>query len=186
LAAPARPYRHITGRPLALSLFDAPLDPRLLAAAEAAGVDLTSVLNDVSAPLPNYHYDVLYAQAQNFCAAVRTFGTQLLAALEKKDADALALLLPTLQQQLLVQQNRSTRAGGRGEREAFRDRPGDWGADDPQPVLHAARHGIRQRLQADLDRFAERHDHRLRHFGGGCRTRCIFPPAPPALAARPR
>jgi hypothetical protein len=105
LAAPARLYRHITGRPLALPLFDAPLDPRLLAAAEAAGVDLTSVLNDVSAPLPNYHYDVLYAQAQNFCAAVRTFGTQLLAALEKKDADALALLLPTLQQQLLVQQN---------------------------------------------------------------------------------
>jgi hypothetical protein len=36
LAAPARPYRHITGRPLALPLFDAPLDPRLLAAAEAA------------------------------------------------------------------------------------------------------------------------------------------------------
>jgi len=34
LAAPARPYRHITGRPLALPLFDAPLDPRLLAAAD--------------------------------------------------------------------------------------------------------------------------------------------------------
>ncbi len=95
----------ITGQPLALPLFDAPLDPGLLAAAEAAGVDLSSVLNDISAPLPNYRYDVLYAQAQNFCTAVRTFGTQLLAALEKKDADALALLLPTLQQQLLVQQN---------------------------------------------------------------------------------
>ena len=95
----------ITGQPLAVPLFDAPLDPGLLAAAEAAGIDLTSVLNNVSAPLPNYRYDVLYAQAQNFCAAVRGFGAQLLAALEKKDADALALLLPTLQQQLLVQQN---------------------------------------------------------------------------------
>ena len=41
----------ITGQPLALPLFDAPLDPGLLAAAEAAGVDLASILNDLSAPL---------------------------------------------------------------------------------------------------------------------------------------
>ena len=94
---------NIAGQPLALPLFDAPLDPGLLAAAEVAGVDLSSVLNDMSAPLPNYRYDVLYAQAQNFTATVRGFGAQLLAALEKQDADQLALLLPTLQQQLLQQ-----------------------------------------------------------------------------------
>lgn len=95
----------LTGEPLALPLFDAPLDPGLLAAAEAAGVDLSSILGDISAPLPNYRYDVLYGQATKFCDTVRTFGSQLLAALEKKDADVLALLLPTLQQQLLVEQN---------------------------------------------------------------------------------
>jgi hypothetical protein len=95
----------LTGQPLALPLFDAPLDPGLLAAAEAAGVDLSSILGDLSAPLPNYRYDVLYGQATKFCDTVRAFGSQLLAALEKKDADDLALLLPTLQQQLLVEQN---------------------------------------------------------------------------------
>ena len=95
----------VTGQPLALPLFDAPLDPGLLAAAEAAGIDLSSILGDLSAPLPNYRYDVLYGQATKFCDTVRTFGSQLLAALEKKDADDLALLLPTLQQQLLVEQN---------------------------------------------------------------------------------
>ena len=95
----------VTGQPLALPLFDAPLDPGLLAAAEAAGIDLSSILGDLSAPLPNYRYDILYGQATKFCDTVRTFGSQLLAALEKKDADDLALLLPTLQQQLLVEQN---------------------------------------------------------------------------------
>ncbi len=95
----------LSGQPLLLPLFDAPLDPGLLAAAEAAGMDLSSILGDLSAPLPNYRYDVLYGQAVKFCDTVRTFGSQLLAALEKKDADDLALLLPTLQQQLLVEQN---------------------------------------------------------------------------------
>ena len=145
----------ITGQPLALPLFDAPLDPGLLAAAEAAGVDLGSILNDVSAPLPNYRYDVLYAQAQSFCAAVRAFGAQLLAALEKKDADALALLLPTLQQQLLISAEQHLPVSGRrGEREAIGDRPVHRRADDTQPVLHAARNGVRQRLGADLGQFA--------------------------------
>lgn len=95
----------LSGQPMVLPLFDTPLDPGLLAAAQAAGVDLSSILGDLSAPLPNYRYDVLYGQATKFCDTVRTFGSQLLAALEKKDADNLALLLPTLQQQLLVEQN---------------------------------------------------------------------------------
>jgi hypothetical protein len=100
-----RHCENIAGQPLALPLFDAPIDPGLLAAAQAAGVDLGSVLNDLSAPLPAYRYDVLHAQAQDFCNAVRGYGAQLLAALEKRDADALALLLPTLQQQLLADAN---------------------------------------------------------------------------------
>jgi hypothetical protein len=96
---------NIEGVTETLALFDAPLDPGLLVAAQAAGIDLGSVLSDVSAPLPNYRYTALYAQAMDFCNAVRDYGAKLLAALEKKDADALALLLPTLQQQLLQQQD---------------------------------------------------------------------------------
>ena len=93
------------GLPQTLALFDAPIDPGLLVAAQAAGIDLGSVLNDVSAPLPNYRYVELYKQAMDFCNAVRGYGGQLLTALEKKDADHLAVLLPTLQRQLLEDQN---------------------------------------------------------------------------------
>ena len=100
-----RHCENIAGGALSLPLFDSPIDPGLLAAAQAAGVDIGSVLSDVSAPLPNYRYDILHAQAQDFAGAVRGYGAQLLAALENRDADALALLLANLQQQLLVDAN---------------------------------------------------------------------------------
>jgi hypothetical protein len=51
-----RNCQNIAGQPLRLALFDAPIDPGLLIAAQAAGVDLSSVLNDMSAPLPNYRF----------------------------------------------------------------------------------------------------------------------------------
>ena len=91
----------LSGQALTLPLFDAPIDPGLLTAAQAAGVDLSSVLNDLTAPMPHYRYVYTYSQSQDFCNAVRAYGAQLLAALEKKDAAALALLVGSLQQQLL-------------------------------------------------------------------------------------
>ena len=100
-----RHCQDISGQTLNLPLFDAPIDPGLLAAAQAAGVDLNSVLNDLAAPVPHYRYTYIYGQAQDFCNALRGYGAQLLAALEKKDAAALALLLAGLQQQLLTDAN---------------------------------------------------------------------------------
>jgi hypothetical protein len=91
----------ITGAPLQLALFDAPIDPGLLIQAQAAGVDLSSVLSDLAAALPNYRFTSLYPQALDFVNAVRAYGASLQAALEKSDAGALALLQQTLQQQLL-------------------------------------------------------------------------------------
>jgi hypothetical protein len=96
-----RNCQNIAGAPLQLALFDAPIDPGLLIAAQAAGVDLSSVLSDLAAPLPNYRFTALYPQALDFVNAVRAYGTSLQAALEKSDAGALALLQQTTQQQLL-------------------------------------------------------------------------------------
>jgi hypothetical protein len=96
-----RNCENIAGSPLELALFDAPIDPGLLIAAQAAGVDLSSVLSDVGATLPNYRFTALYPQALDFVNAVRAYGTSLQAALEKTDAGALALLQQTTQQQLL-------------------------------------------------------------------------------------
>ena len=97
-----RHCQNIAGAALQLALFDAPIDPGLLIAAQAAGVDLSSVLSDVAAPLPNYRFTSLYPQALDFVNAVRAYGASLQAALEKADAGALALLQSSTQQQLLT------------------------------------------------------------------------------------
>jgi hypothetical protein len=97
-----RHCQNIAGGALQLALFDAPIDPGLLIAAQAAGVDLSSVLTDVGVSLPNYRFTALYTQALDFVNAVRAYGSSLQAALEKIDAGALALMQQTLQMQLLA------------------------------------------------------------------------------------
>jgi hypothetical protein len=96
-----RHCQNIEGVTRELALFDAPIDPGLLVRARAAGVDIGSVLSDVLAPLPNYRFTALYPQTLDFVNAVRAYGAALQAALEKSDADSLALMVATNQQQLL-------------------------------------------------------------------------------------
>ena len=75
-----------------LPLFEPPIDPALLVRARAAGVDLGSALSDLGAPLPCYRYRVLSPRAFALCADVRELGQALLSAMEKRDAETLALL----------------------------------------------------------------------------------------------
>src|SRR6185436_5402327 len=63
-----------------------------LVKAVAAGVDISSALADLSAPLPLYRFNVLLQKANEVCGDVKALGSALLAALEKKDAEALARL----------------------------------------------------------------------------------------------
>ena len=95
-----RHCQNIAGVTRSLALFDAPIDPGLLVRAQAAGIDLGSVLSDLSALRPGYRFPVLYQQALDFCNAVTAYGAELQAALEKKDAGALALLIGSQQQQI--------------------------------------------------------------------------------------
>jgi receptor-binding and translocation channel-forming TcA subunit of Tc toxin/ABC toxin-like protein/neuraminidase-like protein len=78
-----------------LPLFEPPIDPALLVQAAAAGMDLASILNDISAPLPSYRFAVLMQRAQEFVADVKALGQSLLSALEKRDGEALQLLRQT-------------------------------------------------------------------------------------------
>ena len=96
-----RHCQNIQGVTRQLALFDAPIDPGLLIKARAAGIDIGSVLSDVTAPLSNYRFTALYTQALDFVNAVRAYGTSLLGALEKSDSAALAVLQQTIQQQLV-------------------------------------------------------------------------------------
>ena len=75
-----------------LPLFEPPIDPALLVQALAQGLDLGSILNDINAPLPYYRFTYTLQKALEMCAECRSLGGALLSALEKSDAEALAVL----------------------------------------------------------------------------------------------
>lgn len=75
-----------------LSLFEPPIDPGALVKAVAVGMDISSALADLNAPLPFYRFNVMLQKANELCNDVKTLGGALLSALEKKDAEALSLL----------------------------------------------------------------------------------------------
>lgn len=84
-----------------LALFEPPIDPGLLVKAVAAGVDISSALADLNAPLPLYRFNVLLQKANEVCNDVKALGGALLAALEKKDAEAFGLLRQSQEIRLL-------------------------------------------------------------------------------------
>lgn len=75
-----------------LPLFEPPIDPGMLARAVAAGVDITSIVAGTDAPLAPVRFPVLLQKALEVCQEVKSLGGQLLAALEKKDNEALGIL----------------------------------------------------------------------------------------------
>ena len=86
---------NIEGVERSLALFEAPIYPALLVRARAAGVDLTSAIDGLNAPLPTHRYRVLVGRAIDFCNDVKALGGALLSALEKRDAEALSHLRAT-------------------------------------------------------------------------------------------
>jgi hypothetical protein len=87
-----------------LPLFDPPIDPAILVKATAAGIDLSTALSDLNAPLPLYRFHVMTQKATELCTEVKSLGGALLAALEKGDAEAVALLRSQHEISLLQQQ----------------------------------------------------------------------------------
>jgi hypothetical protein len=83
---------NIEGVERRLPLFQPPIEPGLLVRARAAGVDISSVLSDIGAPLPHFRFPVMLQKALEFCNDVKSLGAAFLSALEKKDAEGLAEL----------------------------------------------------------------------------------------------
>jgi hypothetical protein len=75
-----------------LPLFEPPIDPALLARAAAAGLDLAAVVAAANQPLPLVRFQTLMQKATEICQEVKALGGGLLAALEKEDNEALAIL----------------------------------------------------------------------------------------------
>ncbi len=78
-----------------LPLFEPPIDPALLVAAAAAGVDLSSVVADLKSPPPLYRLMHLLPKAVEFTQSLIGLGASLLGALEKNDGESLARLRQT-------------------------------------------------------------------------------------------
>jgi len=57
-----------------LTIFEPPIDPALLVRAAAAGVDISSVLGDINAALPHYHFSVMLQKATELCNDVKVLG----------------------------------------------------------------------------------------------------------------
>jgi hypothetical protein len=86
---------NIEGVTQQLALFEPAINPELLVAATAAGVDLGTALADINAPLPCYRFATIAAKAAELTAELKSLGSGLLSALEKRDAEALARLRST-------------------------------------------------------------------------------------------
>ncbi|GHO97434.1 hypothetical protein KSF_074820 [Reticulibacter mediterranei] len=86
-----------------LALFQPPIDPALLVRAAAAGIDLAEVLADSQAPLPLYRFNIMAQKANELCAEVKSLGASLLSAIEKGDAEALALMRSNHELQMMKQ-----------------------------------------------------------------------------------
>ena len=116
---------NIEGVERSLALFQPPIDPAMLVQAAASGVDIGSVLSDLNAPLPHYRFQHMLQKAVEFCSDVRSLGSALLSALEKKDAEELAMLRAGLEVKLFeaarlvkVQQVEEVKEGVKGLNES--------------------------------------------------------------------
>jgi hypothetical protein len=96
-----RNCENIEGVERILALFAPPIDPGALVRAAAAGLDISSILAGMNAPLPHYRFSVLSQKASELTQSVSSLGSGLLQALEKKDAEGLALLRSNLEIKVL-------------------------------------------------------------------------------------
>ena len=95
---------NIHGQRVTVPLFQPPIDPMLLVRAKALGLSIEDILGQQNEALPPYRFNFLVEKARQYVGTVQTFGNALLSALEKKDAEELALLRATHEQNILALQ----------------------------------------------------------------------------------
>ncbi|HWQ12191.1 MAG TPA: hemopexin repeat-containing protein [Roseiflexaceae bacterium] len=83
---------NILGISQPLPLFQPPIDPMALVQAAAGGAGVAGALAGMTAPVPHYRFSFMLRKSQELVQKLNGFGADLLAALEKKDAEDLSLL----------------------------------------------------------------------------------------------
>ncbi|PMD49942.1 uncharacterized protein K444DRAFT_622549 [Hyaloscypha bicolor E] len=87
-----RHSQDINGNFIQLALTSPPIDPGALIKALASGASLSDIIGGLNAPLPHYRFGYVLERAQALVQHVVELGQQLLAVLEKRDAEGLARL----------------------------------------------------------------------------------------------
>lgn len=87
-----RSGRNIDGIERTIALFAPPIDPGALVRAVAGGADISAAIADLSVAMPYYRYNFISQKALELVSELKNTGNQLLASLEKKDAEDLALM----------------------------------------------------------------------------------------------
>lgn len=95
---------NIEGVKRTLALFAPPIDPAMLVKAKANGVSISDALADASSALPYYRFKVMVAKAIEIVRDVQRVGQELMDAIEKIDAESLALLRVTHEKTALTLQ----------------------------------------------------------------------------------
>src|SRR5690606_17620412 len=75
-----------------LPLFAPPIDPGLLVKAAAAGLDISSIVNNINQPVSKIRSSLLLQKALELCQEVKSLGNALLTAIEKKETEHISLL----------------------------------------------------------------------------------------------
>lgn len=83
---------NIAGIRRSLPLFEPPIDPAMLVRASAAGVDIGTAVDGLTLEVPHHRFSVMLNKALTVAATARALGQSLLSALEKQDAEGMALL----------------------------------------------------------------------------------------------
>ena len=84
---------NIMGVSQPLPLFQPPIDPMAIVQAVGAGAGLSQAIAAAAVvPVPHYRFEFLLGKAQNLVAEISQLGSELLAVLEKKDAEELSRL----------------------------------------------------------------------------------------------
>jgi hypothetical protein len=92
---------NIEGIKRELSLFAPEIDPMLLVRARAAGISLEDVLDTLKGSLPPYRFTFIIEKAKSYTSVLQSLGSALLGAIEKRDAEELALIRLEHQENIL-------------------------------------------------------------------------------------
>lgn len=98
-----RNCKNIEGLTRQLSLYESPIDPALLVRARAMGMSTESFLSQLyGSKRPLHRFSYMVQKTHELLGDVKALGGAMLSALEKKDAEAIALLRSTQEYEMLT------------------------------------------------------------------------------------